>query len=245
MDIAKRLLLLAALPALAGALGLILLRLISWPLWSNVDPVLGLGYDILILVLLAFALLGSAFAGQGARHRNLLGWGSVVLSFAVIAMVDRDYDAWQYREIWGEASAETSAASVDGTLSGTGNARSDTIILERRFDGHYYIDVGINGTTAEFLVDTGASGVAITVADARRAGVRIDRLNFDITVSTAAGTTQAAGVIIPELTLPGGHRFTDVPALVLRGGDRSLLGMQVLEEFSSVEIRQDRLVLRR
>lgn len=245
MEFARRLSQLVAMPALAGALALIVLRLLSWPLWSGLNPVLGLGYDILILALLAVALMGSALSGRGTRFRNLLGWGSVILSFVVIALIDRDYDAWQYREIWGEADGSTAASEHRGELPAVNSSPNDPIILHRRFDGHYYIDVGINGTMAEFLVDTGASGVAITLDDARRAGVRIDRLNFDISVSTAAGTTQAAGVIIPVLTLPGGHRFTDVPALVLRGGDRSLLGMQVLEAFSSVEIRQDRLVLRR
>ena len=42
--------------------------------------------------------------------------------------------------------------------------------LERRSDGHFYVHGEVNGQLARFLVDTGASFVALTVEDAKRLG---------------------------------------------------------------------------
>ena len=95
-----------------------------------------------------------------------------------------------------------------------------------------------------FLVDTGATGVAITQDDARRIGVNMDRLSYSVNVSTANGRAQAAPIMIREFSLPS-NDFTNVPALIMQSGGRSLLGMEILEEFRSVEIRGDQLILRR
>ena len=53
----------------------------------------------------------------------------------------------------------------------------------------------------------------------------------------------AAPVEIRTLTVPG-RTFERIPALVMSGGDQSLLGMTVLERFESIEIRRDQLILR-
>ena len=45
------------------------------------------------------------------------------------------------------------------------------VVLERSGDGHFYADVEINGTPVHMLVDTGASGVALSRDDARSAGI--------------------------------------------------------------------------
>lgn len=95
-----------------------------------------------------------------------------------------------------------------------------------------------------FLVDTGATGVAITDDDARRIGVNMERLDYRVNVSTANGRAQAAPITIREFNLPN-NSFSNVPALVMQSGGRSLLGMEILEEFRSVEIRGDQLILRR
>ena len=47
-------------------------------------------------------------------------------------------------------------------------------VLPRAADGHFYADVTINGASVNFLVDTGASMVALTGADARASGLHWD-----------------------------------------------------------------------
>ena len=229
-----------ALPALAFAIALLIVRVIGWSLWDGIEPQFRTVFMASVLILLGLALTGSAVAPDGTRHRNLIAWVSVSMAACSVAILDRDYSDWQYQDLWGAAPVEAAGARRSpGGVQLTDGA----IVLARQFDGHFYIDTEINGTTVNFLIDTGATGVALTLDDARRVGIRTDRLDYNIQTSTAAGLSMAAAVEIRALSLPG-RTFERVPALVMSGGQRSLLGMSVLERFDVIEIRRDQLVLR-
>lgn len=229
-----------AVPALALAIALLGLRLVSWPLWADVAPLLKTVFISTVLALLGLALAGSALSPDGRRHRNLIAWLSIGIAAVAVNILNRDYADWQYQDLWG--AAPTVAGSSNS--GGLGVQLTDgAIVLERQFDGHFYITSEINGAEVTFLVDTGATGVALSLADARRIGIRIDQLEYTIATSTAAGRSMAAPVEIRSLTVPG-RSFDSVPALVMTGGNQSLLGMTVLERFESIEIRRDQLILR-
>jgi aspartyl protease family protein len=222
-------------PALLAGLGLLALRLVAWPVWDGSAPLLRLALAGVIVTLLIAALIGAGFAPVTDRYRNRIAWLSVVAAFGVIPVVDHDYNDWEYARTWDEAPtlrAETASH----------RPAEDDIVLNRHRDGHYYMDVTINGASVNFMVDTGASVVALGWEDARQVGIRTEALDFVYPVSTAAGQTMAARVTIRRLEIAG-HRFENVPALVLRGSRQSLMGMSVLERFESLEIREDRLVL--
>src|SRR4030095_12896698 len=53
-------------------------------------------------------------------------------------------------------------------------AGSGSVTLERSFDGHFYADARVNGATVHFLIDTGATGIALSADDARRDGLAFD-----------------------------------------------------------------------
>ncbi|WP_323762909.1 retropepsin-like aspartic protease family protein [Maricaulis sp.] len=229
-----------AVPALALGIALLGLRLVSWPLWADIAPLIKTIFIGTVLALLGLALAGSALSPDGRRHRNLVAWLSIGIAAVAINILNRDYADWQYQELWGAAPA----APGSSTSSGLGVQLSDgAIVLERQFDGHFYINSEINGAEITFMIDTGATGVALSLADARHIGIRTDQLDYTIRTSTAAGLSMAAPVEIRSLTLPG-RSFDSVPALVMNGGDQSLLGMTVLERFESIEIRRDQLILR-
>ena len=93
------------------------------------------------------------------------------------------------------------------------------------------------------MVDTGASGIALSTADARRANVDFDRSEFEIVGEGASGAVKGQRVLLDSVKL-GPERATQVPAVVLDGGDQSLLGQSFLDRFGSVEIRGDTMTLR-
>src|SRR4029453_11500450 len=64
---------------------------------------------------------------------------------------------------------EENDASTQTSVSGSG-----TVTLERSYDGHFYADARVNGATVHFLIDTGATGIALSADDARRAGLAFD-----------------------------------------------------------------------
>lgn len=116
--------------------------------------------------------------------------------------------------------------------------------IARAADGHYHLTLTINGTPVNFMVDTGASNVVLSRADAERLGIDPDSLAFVGAAQTANGTVRTALVRLPEVTL-GPWQDRNVAAFVNDGDmDLSLLGMDYLGRFR-IEIAGDRMVLRR
>jgi aspartyl protease family protein len=118
------------------------------------------------------------------------------------------------------------------------------VVVPRAADGHYYLTLTINGTPLPFMVDTGASGMVLSLADAERLGLDPQNLRFLGEASTANGTVRTAAVTLPVVEL-GPFRTENFRAFV-NGGEMegSLLGMDYLGQFH-MEFRGGELVLRR
>jgi aspartyl protease family protein len=122
---------------------------------------------------------------------------------------------------------------------------ADGVIVDvpRQRDGHYHVTLGVNGTPVEFIVDTGATDLVLTRADAERVGLAEEDLRFLGEALTANGTVRTAAVRLGEVTL-GEIVDYDVPAVVNEGEMRqSLLGMSYLQAFGRIEIENDQLRL--
>jgi aspartyl protease family protein len=117
------------------------------------------------------------------------------------------------------------------------------VALHRQADGHFYADVRINGSTVRMLVDTGASGIALTRDDARRAGIGISIGMPNVIGQGAGGEVKGEYVMLDRVSL-GDESADSMPAVVLDGGGQSLLGQSFLGRFASVEIKGDTMVLR-
>lgn len=116
------------------------------------------------------------------------------------------------------------------------------IVKDRR--GGYFLDGLINGQPANFLVDTGATRLAMSEVQAGRLGIRHRVDGRRIAVGTASGDAVGHLVTLRSLSLSG-VRLTDVEAIVIEGDSpRSvLLGMNVLSRFE-MDQRENLLVLR-
>jgi aspartyl protease family protein len=95
------------------------------------------------------------------------------------------------------------------------------------------------------MVDTGASTVALSHEDARRAGFRDGDLRFDTPVSTANGVVNAARVRIDRIEV-GGILVERVDGMVMPKGALfgSLLGMSFHSRLDSFEVKNGVLHLR-
>jgi aspartyl protease family protein len=117
------------------------------------------------------------------------------------------------------------------------------ISVPRAEDGHYYLTLDINGTPIPFMVDTGATGMVLTLEDAGRLGIARDSLMFLGEARTANGTVRTASVTLPVVEL-GPFRTENFRAFVNEGEmDGSLLGMDYLGQFH-LEFRGGQMVLR-
>ena len=115
--------------------------------------------------------------------------------------------------------------------------------IAKASDGHYWAQGDVNGASVRFLVDTGASAVALTATDAQRLGFDPGKLNYAYKVMTANGEARAAAVKLASVSVAGA-RLADVDALVLdKGLDASLLGMTYLGRLSSFQATRTALIL--
>jgi aspartyl protease family protein len=105
---------------------------------------------------------------------------------------------------------------------------SVSVRVAKAADGHFWTRATTDAAGVDVLVDTGASSVALTAADARALGLAPERLAYDRAVVTAAGRVRAAPVTLARLAV-GAVEVRDVPAVVVEHGlERSLLGMSFL-----------------
>lgn len=119
------------------------------------------------------------------------------------------------REYSGDGYASPSARAEMGIARGTG--------------GHYWVAGTINNQNAQFLVDTGATSVAMNEGQARRLGIDYRASGTPMMASTASGTAKGWRVTLNSVKL-GGVEVLGVEAVVLEGEfpTEILLGMSYL-----------------
>lgn len=117
------------------------------------------------------------------------------------------------------------AASVGGSVAGAG----PSVTLYENAEGHFISDCQINGATLKFLLDTGATSVALNSGDAKFANIDYKR-GTPVEVSTANGIVTAYQVTIASLKI-GSITLSQVDATVIEGGSPSmvLMGMTALK----------------
>lgn len=120
----------------------------------------------------------------------------------------------------------------------------DSITLKRAPDRHYYVVMNVNGKSIRFLIDTGATNLVLTKADARTAGLDLADLDFYGRATTANGEVRTAPVRLDRVEFgPWTHR--NVHASVNEGElDTSLLGQSFLSRFEKIEISDGQMTFR-
>jgi aspartyl protease family protein len=131
------------------------------------------------------------------------------------------------------APAPTAYPGADGEAS-----------IAKSGDGNFWAEAEVDGHPVHFLVDTGATTVALTGDDARNLGIDPQSLDYNSTVMTANGPGRAARVKLGVVAV-GNAQVADVDAIVIdKGLPTSLLGMTYLGRLSKFEATQDALDLR-
>jgi clan AA aspartic protease (TIGR02281 family) len=151
---------------------------------------------------------------------------------------DYDTEAEDDTEAEADDDAEDDAAAEE---DGAGDLEQ---IIEAGPGGHFLLKAVVNGVPINFMVDTGASHVVLTIPDARRIGFTANDLEFTQEFESANGTVRAAPVKLRELRI-GQFSVYGLEASV-NGGPLpiSLLGMSFLQRLDSYEVADGRLILR-
>jgi len=137
--------------------------------------------------------------------------------------------------------AKPKAAPPPALAAVVTDARQPTV-LDREDNGHFFTVADVNGEPIKFVVDTGATTVALTQDDARRAGVDFDPGSFEVVGSGASGAVRGQEVMLKDVVLDG-KRVSGIHALVLDGLGISLLGQNYLSHVD-ISITGDKMTLK-
>jgi aspartyl protease family protein len=122
---------------------------------------------------------------------------------------------------------------------------ASTLRIPADRSGHFLVEGRVNGEPVRFLVDTGATRVALSEADARRAGLHPLATDFMHRVNTAHGSAMTAEATLRSVEV-GPIEVREVPALIVDSDlGVSLLGMSFLSRLSSYSVEDGVLDLRR
>lgn len=188
-------------------------------------------YGRLIYLVLLLCAVGSWFFVQNRQSLSKTVQQMAVWAFIFLGVI-AGYGLW---------------GDIRQTLRPQQSVMNDSgkVVVPRSPDGHYYLTLDVNGTPIQFLVDTGASQVVLTEADARRIGIDPNKLAYLGRASTANGEVRTASVRVDEMAL-GEIRDQNIRVWVNEGElDSSLLGMGYLQRWSSFEIRDGAMILTR
>ncbi len=208
---------------------------------AGLDPshFAGVLASLALLIYLGGSLLyhyRNAFT-QAIKHMVL--WAGFALILIGLYAYRFEIESVAYR-IAGELLPAGTTIAVSTTENG-----DKSVQLRKRYDGHFIARSKVNGRSVDFIIDTGASTVVLNENDARRIGVDIRSLRYNIPVQTANGTSFAARVRLNSISI-GNIVRNNVDALIARPGvlHQSLLGMNFLNRLRSYEFQGDYLTLR-
>jgi aspartyl protease family protein len=149
-----------------------------------------------------------------------------ILVFAVIIIALAAAAPKLLRSV-GSGPATTAQATADGSDRTPGYPRTASIL--RGANGHIEADGYVDGRRVGFMVDTGATVIALRQQDAARLGIRPALRDFTARISTANGVVFAAPTELASVEL-GGILVHNVAAVVLpdEALPQNLLGMSFL-----------------
>jgi aspartyl protease family protein len=194
----------------------------------------------LVYLVALLALVGGGL-GRIARQglpgvRRAAGQLGIWIGIAVALLL-----GYSYRAEVSDAGRRISALLMPAQGEAVGG---QTMRFTLEADRQFHVKAMVGGIPIYFLVDTGASDVLVSQADARRLGIDPGSLSYSQLYRTASGTARGAPVTLPEIDI-GTIRVTDVNASVSEGDtDGSLLGMSFLSRLSGYEVNGDTLTLR-
>ena len=170
--------------------------------------------------------------------RNLMIFAAIMIALGsfMAEMADRMTPA--------SASPSPTKTGIAPEPAAQTQAGSRSLSLAPDSRGHFLTEARINGQRVNFMVDTGASVVAINESSAAHFGLYPSRGEFTANVTTANGTIKGARARLAMVDV-GGLVLRDVDALVLpdEALSENLLGLSFLSRLKRFEYSNGQMVL--
>jgi aspartyl protease family protein len=192
--------------------------------------------QLIYLCVILAVLSGGLAARLQARPGTVLSqFGAWAVIFAGLILV------YSYRDDFAGLKQRFLAELLPGQ-GVTVDERS--VAFQAQADGHYHVYAQIDGSAVAFLVDSGASDIVLSPADARMLGMQPELLPYTIVAQSANGEVRGAPVTLNTIKV-GPIVMHGVPATVNQAEmPFSLLGMEFLRRLKSWGVENGKLTFR-
>lgn len=194
---------------------------------------------VLALVLVGSALIGRRMA-WGSLLRMALLW--VAIFAGLLGLLKFAQSQGYLTGRWAEEGAVVAPDEAPAALP-KARTEGQALRIPVAPDGHYWVEATINGTTARFLIDSGATVTALSENTARAAGLNYDVGEPDVIMTTANGKVTAKRSSIATLAI-GPISASDLPVVVSPAfGEVNVIGMNMLSRLKSWGVQDGAMVL--
>lgn len=188
-------------------------------------------YLTLLLIFLVVAISSNKELSIKKSLKYLGAWSLIAIFFIGIYAYRYEFSDFKNR-ILGELNPSSAKVNNSGQL-----------IVKLSKGGHFFLNVKINDLPIRFMIDTGASDIAIDVGLAQKLGINSKNLIFNKAYQTANGISWGAKTRVNNIKFAN-LTFKNVPVSVVNSDlGTPLLGMSFLRQFQKYEFYRDKLVL--
>lgn len=133
---------------------------------------------------------------------------------------------------------------VYAELTGRGVSDGKTLRIQMSPDGHFWVTGSVDGAETRFLIDSGATGISLSMATAKAARLDDDFENLPVPIDTANGTVLARRTTIGTLQIGPIRREGLAAVAAPEFGETDVLGMNFLSSLSGWAVEGRWLILK-
>lgn len=186
----------------------------------------------LICILLLMSSLAARRLPLGYVAKAAFAWIAIFAAlFAIFSF------RFEFMAVW-----ERVKADISGTAGQS--VSGEEITIRRQDDGHYWLQVDVNGKPVRFMIDSGATTTAVNASTARETGIEVDTDGYPVFLNTANGSVAAQRGIIQSLKI-GTREIGQHNVVVSESfGDTNVLGMNFLDSMQSWKVEANVMTLK-
>ena len=185
-----------------------------------------------VCILLLLSSLAARRLPLGYVAKAAFAWIAIFAAlFAIFSF------RFEFKAVW-----ERGKADISGTAGQS--VSGEDITIRRQDDGHYWLQVDVNGKPVRFMIDSGATTTAVNASTARETGIQVDADGYPVFLSTANGRVTAQRGIIQSFKI-GTHEIGQHNVVVSESfGDTNVLGMNFLDSMQSWKVEGNVMTLK-
>lgn len=185
-----------------------------------------------VCILLLLSSLAARRLPLGYVAKAAFAWIAIFAAlFAIFSF------RFEFKAVW-----ERVKADISGTAGQS--VSGEEITIRRQDDGHYWLQVDVNGKPVRFMIDSGATTTAVNGNTARETGIEVDTDGYPVFLSTANGRVTAQRGIIQSLKI-GTDEIGQHNVVVSESfGDTNVLGMNFLDSMQSWKVEANVMTLK-